>query len=190
MSWGGGRKCGAFLSTSDRDPHPTCARCRGKICTRDMTCDFCADWSSVQWELFIKKRSYKEKRIALQALFLLRRGPLPARKLLREFRSLGLPPLLFPTLQVGRIREGGGGGSQGAPGVVSREASSPPARPRRGVGVYLDIRLLRASAPLPLQLLRELGRWGLLGRSGLPWPAPLPRLLLPVPRCTFHDVWN
>ena len=53
----GNRKCGAFLSTLDRDPHPTCARCRVKICTRDMTFDFCADW-----ELFTKKRSYKERK--------------------------------------------------------------------------------------------------------------------------------
>ena len=44
---------------------------------------------------------------ALQALFTLRRGLRPARELLRKFRSLGFPPLLFPTLQVGRIRGGG-----------------------------------------------------------------------------------
>ena len=48
------------------------------------------------------------KSLALQALFPMRRGLLPARELLREFRSLGLPPLLFPALQVGRIRGGGG----------------------------------------------------------------------------------
>ena len=58
----GDRKCGAFLSTLDRDPYPTCARCRGKICTKDMTCDFCADWSAAQWECFTKKRSYKERK--------------------------------------------------------------------------------------------------------------------------------
>ena len=48
------------------------------------------------------------RRFALQALFPLRRRLLPARKLLREFRSLGLPPLLFPALQVDRMRGGGG----------------------------------------------------------------------------------
>ena len=57
----GARKCGAFLARLDRDPHPTCTRCSGKICTRDMTCDFCAVWSAEQWELFVKKRSYKER---------------------------------------------------------------------------------------------------------------------------------
>ena len=92
----GNWKCGAFLSSLDRDPHPTCPRCRGKICT----CDFCVGWSPAQWELFAKKR-------ALQALFPLRRGLRPARELLRKFRSLGLPPLFLPTLQEGRIRGGG-----------------------------------------------------------------------------------
>ena len=51
-----------FCQHWTRDPHPTCARCRGKICTKDMTCDFCADWSVAQWELFTKKRSYKERK--------------------------------------------------------------------------------------------------------------------------------
>ena len=53
----GARKCGAFLARLDRDPHPTCTRCRGKICTKDLTCDFCAVWSAEQWDLFAKKRS-------------------------------------------------------------------------------------------------------------------------------------
>ena len=58
----GGRKCGAFLSSLDRDPHPTCTRCRGKVCTRDLTCDFCVGWYSAQWELFAQKRSYNERK--------------------------------------------------------------------------------------------------------------------------------
>ena len=58
----GSRKCGAFLSSLDRDPHPTCPRCRGKICTCDLTCDFCVGWSPVQWELFAKKRAYKYRK--------------------------------------------------------------------------------------------------------------------------------
>ena len=93
----GDRKCGAFLSRLDRDPHPTCARCRGKICTKDLTCDFCAVWSAEQWERFSKKRSYR-KGNALQALLPLLSRPLPARKLLREFRTLGLLLLLLPAL--------------------------------------------------------------------------------------------
>ena len=69
----GDRKCGAFLSTLDRDPHPTGARCRGKICTKDLTCDFCAVWSAEQWDRFTKKG----KNIALQALFPLLSRPPP-----------------------------------------------------------------------------------------------------------------
>ena len=186
----GGRKCGAFLSSLDKDPHPTCARCRGKICTRDMTCDFCVGWSSEQWELFAKKRSYKERKtFALQALFPLRRGLRPARELLRKFRSPGLPPLLLPALQVGRIRGGGLGVH-----LVLRPVRLPPLPLdlglARGVEVSLDVRLLRASTPLSLQLLRELQRGRLLGRSGLPLPVPLPRLLLPTHRSTLCDVMS
>ena len=58
----GARKCGAFLARIDRDPHPTCTRCRGKVCTMDLTCDFCAVWSAEQWALFSKKRSYKDRK--------------------------------------------------------------------------------------------------------------------------------
>ena len=92
----GARKCGAFLARLDRDPHPTYTRCRGKVCTKDLTCDFCAVWSAEQWELFAKSALIKKGNIALQALLpLLSRLP-PARKLLREFRALGL--LLLPAL--------------------------------------------------------------------------------------------
>ena len=54
----------------------------------------------------------------------------------------------------------------------------------RGGGGSLDTCLLRARALLSLQLLWELKRWGLLVRSGRPLPAPLPRLLLPIPHRT------
>ena len=70
-----------------------------------------------------KELTLNENAHALQALFPLRRRPLPVRRLFRKSRRPGLPPLLLPALQEGRIR----GGAQGAPGVASREASSPPA---------------------------------------------------------------
>ena len=50
----GGRRCGAFMFPLFRDPHPTCLR----ICSADVTCDICKDWSVVQWEAFLKKCSY------------------------------------------------------------------------------------------------------------------------------------
>ena len=54
----------------------------------------------------------------------------------------------------------------------------------------LDIRPLRASAPLSLQPLRELRRGRLLGRDGFPLPAPLPRLLLPAHHSTLRDMMS
>ena len=59
----------------------------------DLTCDFCAVWSAEQWALFSKKRSYNDRK----SRPLLTRLP-PARKLLREFRALGLLLLLLPAL--------------------------------------------------------------------------------------------
>ena len=56
--------------------------------------------------------------------------------------------------------------------------------------VSLDFRPLRASVPLSLQPLRELGRGRLLDRSGLPLPTPLPRLLLPAHHSTLGDVMS
>ena len=96
----GARKCGAFLARLDRDPHPTCTRCRGRVCTRDMTCDFCAVWSAEQWALFGKKDLTKNVNLGLRALRPLLSRPPPARKLLREFRALGLLLLLLPALYI------------------------------------------------------------------------------------------
>ena len=139
----GSRKWDAFLSSLDRDPHPTCARCRGKICTRDITCDFCVGWSPAQWELFAKKRTYKERKRSRPS------GSVPPAP--RAGTSSEVPQPWTSSSSSSRPSGGqdkrGGGGSQGAPGV-SREASSPHARPRsseRGGGVSLDIRPLRAS---------------------------------------------
>ena len=121
----GARKCGAFLARLDRDPHPTCARCRGRICTKDMTCDFCAVWSAEQWELFAKKRSYKERKHCPSGS-----APSAQQTSPRAETSSGVsrPGTSSSSRPLGgqERREG----SQGAPGVVSGGAPSPPARPR------------------------------------------------------------
>ena len=44
---------GAFMLPLFRDLHPTCARCRGRKCTSDVTCDICKDWSVPQLEAFV-----------------------------------------------------------------------------------------------------------------------------------------
>ena len=120
----GARKCGAFLARLDRDPHPTCTRCRGRVCTRDMTCDFCAVWSAEQWALFAKKRSYKERKHRPSG------SAPPAQQTSRAEISSGVSR---PGTSSSSRPLGGQGkqeGSQGAPGVVSGGAPSPPARPR------------------------------------------------------------
>ena len=123
----GARKCGAFLARLDRDPHPTCTRCRGKVCTRDMTCDFCAVWSAEQWELFAKKRSYKERKHHPSGS-----APPAQQTSPRAETSSGVSRP--GTSSSSSSRPLGGqekqGGSRGAPGVVLGGAPSPPARPR------------------------------------------------------------
>ena len=123
----GARKCGAFLARLDRDPHPTCTRCRGRICTKDMTCDFCAVWSAEQWELFAKKRSYKERKHRPSGS-----APPAQQTSPRAETSLGVSRP--GTSSASSSHPLGGqekqGGSRGAPGVVLGGAPSPPARPR------------------------------------------------------------
>ena len=123
----GARKCGAFLARLDRDPHPTCARCRGRICTKDMTCDFCAVWSAEQWALFAKKRSYKERKHRPSGSAPPAQQPSP-----RAETSSGVSRPGTSSSSSSRPLGGQekGEGSQGAPGVVSGGAPSPPARPR------------------------------------------------------------
>ena len=124
----GRRKCGAFLSSLDRDPQPTCPRCRGKICTRDLTCDFCVGWSPAQWELFAKKRTYVERKRTRHSGFV----P-PAPKTSPRARTYSEVTLPGTTSSSSSLPSGGQvkrGESRGAPSVAPRETSSPPARPR------------------------------------------------------------
>ena len=123
----GARKCGAFLARLDRDPHPTCTRCRGRVCTRDMTCDFCAVWSAEQWALFAKKRSYKERKHCPSGS-----APPAQQTSPRAETSSGVSRPGTSSSSSSRPLGGQGRqeGSQGAPGVVSGGAPSPPARPR------------------------------------------------------------
>ena len=123
----GARKCGAFLARLDRDPHPTCTRCRGRVCTRDMTCDFCAVWSAEQWALFAKKGSYKERKHRPSGS-----APPAQQTSPRAETSSGVSRPGTSSSSSSRPLGGQGKqeGSQGAPGVVSGGAPSPPARPR------------------------------------------------------------
>ena len=79
------------------------------MCTIDRTCDICAFWSAAQWELFVKKLSYKDRMkpscpsgYVPPALLASPRAETPS-----GVSQLGLLSLLFPTLQVVRGRGGG-----------------------------------------------------------------------------------
>ena len=122
----GARKCGAFLARLDRDPHPTCTRCRGKVCTRDMTCDFCAVWSAEQWELFAKKRSYKERKQRPSGSAPPAQQTSPRAETSSGVSRPGTSSSSSSHPLCGQEKQGG---SRGAPGVGLGGAPSPPARP-------------------------------------------------------------
>ena len=125
----GSRKCGAFLSTLDRDPHPTCTRCRGRVCTKDMTCDICADWSAVQWEQFVKKRSCKERKKPSHPSGSVPPAPLASSRM-ETPSGVSQPGTSSSSLSRPSGGQGNREGSRGAPGVVSRGPYSPPAGSR------------------------------------------------------------
>ena len=183
----GDRKCGAFLSRLDRDPHPTCTRCRGKVCTEDLTCDFCAVWSAEQWELFSKKRSYKERKRPSGSV------PPAQQTSPRTETSSGVscPGTSFSSSSRPLGGQGKHEGSRGAPGVVS--GGGLPLLPldlgpARGVGGPLGIRLGRAGSLTLLLLLREEEERELPARCRRPFPASPMLSTLPNSHRTFHDV--
>ena len=189
----GGRKCGAFLSYLDRNPHPTCTRCRGRVCTKDLTCDICRDWSSAQWEAFAKKRSYAErKRSARPSGSSLPPAPKtsPRAGILRKSRTPRLPLLLPPFLQKDGLR-GGGFGMYLVLLPVGLPLLPLDLCPARGVEVLLDARLLCVNVLLSPRLLRGLWRWRRLARSGHLLPVlPLPQLPLPAHLCILCEVMS
>ena len=90
-----------------------------------MTCDFCAVWSAEQWELFTKKRSYKERKHHPSGSAPSAQQTSPRAETSSGVSRPGTSSSSRPLGGQGR-REG----SQGAPGVVSGGAPSPPTRPR------------------------------------------------------------
>ena len=194
----GARKCGAFLARLDRDPHPTCARCRGRICTKDMTCDFCAArldrdphptcarcrgrictkdmtcdfcavWSAEQWELFAKKRSYKERKHRPSGS-----APPAQQTSPRAETSSGVSRPGTSSSSSSRPLGGQGKreGYQGAPGLclVGLPLLPLDLGPARGVGVPLGIRLAWAGSLPLLLLLREEEEWELPALDRCPFP--------------------
>ena len=106
-------------------PTPLVLGVGGKICTMTLTYDFCAVWSAAQWERFNKKRSYKERKKHRPS------GSVPTAQQTspRAETSSGVSRPGTSSSSSSRPL-GRPEGSQGAPGVGSGGAPSPPARPR------------------------------------------------------------
>ena len=95
------------------------------MCTIDMTCDICADWSATQWEQFVKKRSYKDRKKPYRPSGSVPPAPLASS---RAETPSGVSQLGTSSSSLSRPSDGQGKreGSCDAPGVVSQRASSPP----------------------------------------------------------------
>ena len=166
-------------------PTPLVLGVGGKICTRAMTCDFCVGWSPAQWELFAKKRTYAERKRSRPSGSV---PPTPKTSPRARTSSEVTQPGTSSSSSSKQVKGGGGGGL--GVHLVLRPVGLPllplDLGPARGVEVCLVslvARRLLASAPLSLQLLRELWRGRLLVRSGCPVCAAS---LVASPRSSQH----
>ena len=138
----------AFLSFVDRDTHPTCTRCRGNVAPVTGFVTFVRFGQRLSGNFCVEVCLHCVSRLlALQALFLLRRLP----PLAETSSGVSLPG--SSSSSSSSLPLGGQGrqeGSQGAPGVLSGGASSPPARSRssgRGGGASGLLSGARGRAP-------------------------------------------
>ena len=131
-----------------------------------------------------KDPTKKGRNIALQALFPLLSSLPTARKLLREFRGLGLLLLLFPPFR-------GAGEAGGVSGCtwccVWRGSLSSRSTSVQREGWECLWAFVWGALP-PLLLLREWERGELPARCRRPFPAPPISVSLPNSHRTFHDV--
>ena len=135
----------AFLSFVDRDTHPTCTRCRVFFAPVTGFVTFVHFGRLLSGNFCVGKYLHCVRRLlALQALFLLRRLP----PLAETSSGVSLPGSSSSSFPLGG--QGRQEGSQGAPGVLSGGASSPPARSRssgRGGGASGLLSGARGRAP-------------------------------------------
>ena len=131
----GGRRCEAFMSPIFRDPHPTCVRYRGTKGSADVTCDICKGWSVAQWEAFLKRRPYSERRKKRPSGSTLPSAPppiLPSDSSSSEAGRPASPPQSLPPPCEGvTVR----GRRKVSPGWVLVRSPLPPFRERGGRGV-------------------------------------------------------
>ena len=88
----------------------------------DITCDICGDWSVVQWEQFVKKCAYKDRKKTSRPSGSVPPAPLasPRAETSSRVSRPGTSSSSRPSGEQGKQE-----GSQGAPGVVSRGGSLP-----------------------------------------------------------------
>ena len=117
----------AFLSFVDRDTHPTCTRCRVFFAPVTGFVTFVFFGRRLSGNFCVEEYLHCVRRLlALQALFLLRRLP----PLAETSSGVSLPGSSSSSSSLPLGGQGRQEGSQGAPGVLSGGASSPPARSR------------------------------------------------------------
>ena len=176
----GGRECGTFMSPLFRDPHPTCTRCRGRICSSTSTCTICDGWSLTQWEHFRNKRAYagrskSSSRHSGDPTETASNPPLsPA-----STRSVSPAP---PSLPTPHPSEGLGEGREvtGVVNVKPPRVSSSPSVPKHKQGER-GRDTLRTGMPLPPPSLRGVGGGGGGGGYGPAQPDSLAVKSPPLP---------
>ena len=117
------------------------------MCTIDMTCEICADWSAAQWEQFVKKRSYKDRKKPSRPSGSVPPAPLASPRA-ETPSGVSQPGTSSSSLSRPSGGQGKREGSRGAPGVVSREASSRSSE--RGGSVSGLSSVARERAPFSL----------------------------------------
>ena len=137
----------AFLSFVDRGTHPTCTGCRGNFVPVTGFVTFVRFGRRLSGNFCVEEYLHCVSRLlALQALFLLRRLP----PLTETSSGVSLPGSSSSSSSLPLGGQGRQEGSQGAPGVLSGGASSPPALSRssgRGGGASGLLSGVRGRAP-------------------------------------------
>ena len=164
------------------------------MCTKDLTCDICKDWSPAQWEAFAKKRSYAErKRSARPSSSSLSPAPKtsPCAGISLEVTHLAAPSSSPSLPSEGRVQMGGGLGMHLVLLPVGLPLLPLDLCLVRGVGVLLDAHLLCVSVLMSPMLLRGLWMWKQHARSGHLLPVlPPPQLPLLAHLCTLCEVMS
>ena len=159
------------------------------MCTIDRTCDICAFWSAVQWELFVKKRSYIDRKKPSCPSGYVPPAPLASPRA-ETPSGVSQPGTSASSLSRPSGGQGKREGSRDAPGIVSRRASSPPAGSRssgRG-GSASGLSSVARGCALASLALSGADEGGVAQSQRTSLARYAPRLSLTIPRRTLDDV--